>query len=132
MDMAIKTRFVDSWNRYFSGAELPISFYYTNADDAAERVPIPAAHMCMIGVLARVRKGTSLSFDVDLIGCGGGKRYTDFTQDISPNVRIFPVLRYSRQARRRAVQKVPRARQRDMEESFLITRSWEKVKKRIG
>ena len=89
MDMAMKTRFVESWNRYFSGAELPISFYYTNAEDAAERVSTPAAHMCMIGVLARVRKGTSLSFDVDSIGCGGGKRYTGFTQDISPTFEYF-------------------------------------------
>lgn len=30
MDMALKTRFVESWDRYFSGAELPISFYYTD------------------------------------------------------------------------------------------------------
>jgi uncharacterized protein (DUF169 family) len=89
MDMAMKTKFVESWNRYFSGAELPISFYYTNAENAAERVPAPAAHMCMIGVLARVRKGASLGFDVDSIGCGGGKRYTGFTQDISPTFEYF-------------------------------------------
>jgi uncharacterized protein (DUF169 family) len=89
MDMAMKTRFVESWNRYFSGAELPISFYYTNAEDAAERVPVPAAHLCMIGVLAKVRKGASLSFDVDSIGCDGGKRYTGFTQDISPMFEYF-------------------------------------------
>jgi len=43
----------------------------------------------MIGVLARVRKGASLSFDVDSIGCGGGKRYTGFTQDISPTFEYF-------------------------------------------
>jgi hypothetical protein len=89
MDMAMKTRFVESLNRDFSGAELPISFYYTNIEDTAERVPIPAAHLCMIGVLARVRKGASLSFDVDSIGCGGGKRYTGFTQDISPTFEYF-------------------------------------------
>jgi hypothetical protein len=43
----------------------------------------------MIGVLAKVRKGASLSFDVDSIGCGGGKRYTGFTQDISPTFEYF-------------------------------------------
>ena len=32
MDMAMKTRFVESLNRDFSGAELPISFYYANAE----------------------------------------------------------------------------------------------------
>jgi uncharacterized protein (DUF169 family) len=89
MDMAMKAGFVESWNRYFKGAELPISFYYTNAEDAAELVPAPSAHMCMIGVLARVRKGASLSFDVDSIGCGGGKRYSGFTRDISPLFEYF-------------------------------------------
>ncbi len=89
MDMAMKTRFIESWNKYFSKAELPISFYYTDRDGAAERVATPAAHMCMIGVLARVRKGSSLSFDVDSIGCGGGKRYTGFTEEISPTFEYF-------------------------------------------
>ena len=89
MDMALRARFIESWNRYFSGAELPISFFYTGAGDTVERVPNPAMHMCMIGVLARVRKGASLGFDVDSIGCGGGKRYAGFTHDISPTFEYF-------------------------------------------
>lgn len=89
MDMAKKARFVELWSRYFNGAELPISFYYTDRKDAAERVATPAAHMCMIGVLARVRKGASLCFDVDSIGCGGGKRYTGFSEEISPTFEYF-------------------------------------------
>ncbi len=89
MDMEMKTRFIESWTRYFSGAELPISFYYTNGNDTTQRVATPAAHLCMIGVLARVRRGTSLRFDVDSIGCGGGRRYTGFTQDISPTFEYF-------------------------------------------
>ena len=89
MDMVVKARFVESWNKYFNSAELPISFYYTDREDAAERVATPAAHMCMIGVLARVRKGASLVFDADSIGCGGGKRYTGFTEEIGPAFEYF-------------------------------------------
>ena len=89
MDMAVKIKFIESWNRDFNGTELPISFFYTDHEDIAEQVPTPAAHMCMIGVLARVRKGASLSFDVNSIGCAGGKRYTGFTQDISPTFEYF-------------------------------------------
>jgi uncharacterized protein (DUF169 family) len=89
MDMTLKTKFIESWGRYFNNAELPICFYYTDTADAAERVSSPAAHMCMIGVLARVRKGESLLFDVDSIGCGGGKRYTGFTREISPTFDYF-------------------------------------------
>jgi hypothetical protein len=88
MDMALKAKFVESWNKYFNSAELPISFY-TDRNDAAERVATPAAHMCMLGVLARVRKGASLCFDVNSIACGGGKRCTGFTEEISPTFEYF-------------------------------------------
>jgi uncharacterized protein (DUF169 family) len=89
MDIALKMKFIESWPRYFGNAELPICFYYTDAEGAAERVATPAAHMCMIGVLVRVRKGASLSFDVDSIGCGGGRRYTGFSEEISPTFEYF-------------------------------------------
>ncbi|HTP06409.1 MAG TPA: hypothetical protein VMM54_14775 [Nitrospirota bacterium] len=116
MDLAMKTRFVESWSRYFCGAELPISFYYTNAKDTAEQVTTPAAHMCMIGVLARVRKGTLLSFDVDSIGCGGGKRYTGFTQDISPTFEYFLSCGIPGKLEDERYKKSPRARQKDAED----------------
>ncbi len=89
MDMILKTRFLESWNEYFPGAELPIVFYYTNEESGAEKVSPPSAHQCMIGVLAKVRKGTSLRFEASSIGCGGGKRYTGFSEEISPNFDYF-------------------------------------------
>jgi hypothetical protein len=89
MDMAIKNTFSESWKRHFKGAELPITWYYTNEEGIAEQVPAPAAHVCMIGVLARVKKGTSLSFGVESIGCFGGKRYTGFSQDTMPSFEYF-------------------------------------------
>ncbi len=89
MDMILKTKFLDSWNRYFDNAELPIVFYYTDEEDRAERVLPPSAHQCMIGVLARVRKGKPLCFDAGSIGCGGGRRYTGFSQEISPTFEYF-------------------------------------------
>jgi hypothetical protein len=89
MDMTLKTGFIGTWNRYFSGAELPIVFYYTDKENLAESVPPPAAHQCMIGVLARVRKGTSLCFDTDSIGCAGGKRYTGFHDELRPGFEYF-------------------------------------------
>ncbi len=89
MDMALKTTFIESWNRHFGGAELPIVFYYTDREDRAERVPTPSAHQCMIGVLARVRKGASLCFDVDSIGCAGGKRYSGFKGEMRPGFEYF-------------------------------------------
>jgi uncharacterized protein (DUF169 family) len=89
MDMTLKTKFIESWNKYFTGAELPIVFYYTDQEDRVEKVAAPSAHMCMIGVLARVRKGASLRFEAGSIGCGGGRRYTGFAEEISPTFEYF-------------------------------------------
>jgi uncharacterized protein (DUF169 family) len=89
MDSSFKQRFTELWRKYFDGAELPITFYYTNDARAIERVKAPAVHQCLIGVLSRVRNGQSLCFDVDSIGCGGGKRYTGFAEEIMPNFEYF-------------------------------------------
>ncbi len=89
MDMTLKSRFIGAWNRYFGGAELPIVLYYTDREDQAESVSPPSAHQCLIGVLARVRKGASLRFDTDSIGCAGGKRYTGFKEELRPGFEYF-------------------------------------------
>jgi uncharacterized protein (DUF169 family) len=89
MDIMLKARFIESWNKYFPGAELPIVFYYTDQEDRVEKVAVPSAHMCMIGVLERVRKGASLCFEAGSIGCGGGRRYTGFTEEMSSTFEYF-------------------------------------------
>ncbi len=88
MDQALRASFVFTWSEYFGSAELPLAFYYTDNEDV-ERVATPSSHMCMIGVLAKARKGASLRFDVDSIGCAGGKRYSGFRQEISPTFEYF-------------------------------------------
>ena len=49
----------------------------------------PSAHRCFLGVLARVRQGENLLFDVNSIGCSGGKKYLGFSQTIMPNFDYF-------------------------------------------
>ena len=80
MDMTKKEQFIKKWQAYFNQPELPITFYYTDREEAVERVKPPSGHQCLIGMLAKVRGGESLCFDVDAVGCGGGKRYTGFTE----------------------------------------------------
>ena len=89
MDMAQKERFIEKWQTYFNEPELPIVFYYTDHEEDVERVKPPSGHQCLIGVLAKVRAGKSLCFDVDAIGCGGGKRYLGFTEGIRPKFEYF-------------------------------------------
>lgn len=89
MDTTLKQTFVELWNKYFNGAELPIVFYYTDQAVRAELVPPPSAHVCMIGALSTVRKGKTLCFEASSIGCFGGKRYTGFSDDIMPDFEYF-------------------------------------------
>jgi hypothetical protein len=89
MELELKEKFIEQWEKYFNGPELPIVCYYTDQEDSAELVPAPSGHQCFIGVLAKVRKGASLRFDTDSVGCHGGKRYLGFAEQIMPNFEYF-------------------------------------------
>ena len=89
MDMELKASFVKAWREYFSQAELPLVFFYASQPGNAELVKPAVAHQCFIGVLSRVRQGAPLSFNSDSIGCGGGKRFLGFTQELRPNFEFF-------------------------------------------
>lgn len=92
MDIKIKEEFLRRWKKYFNGADLPITFYYSDREDRAERAAPASAtvHRCFIGDLARVRKGKSISFDIDSVGCGGGRKYLGFLPEVPrPNFEYF-------------------------------------------
>ncbi len=88
MDRKMKETFMELWARYFAGAQLPFTFYYTDRP-AAEGVSPPSGHQCVMGVLSRVARGTSLYFDVTTIGCSGGKRFLGFARETMPNFEYF-------------------------------------------
>lgn len=89
MDMALKTRFLDLWAKYFPKAELPIAFYYTANANAAEPAKIPQGHRCFLAQLDVVRQGRPQRFDASSIGCPGGRRYLGFTRTLRPNFEYF-------------------------------------------
>ena len=89
MDMSIKEKFLALWKKYFNNAELPITFYYTDEPVSAEAVKPGSVPDCFIGALIKVREGQSLAFDVDAVGCPGGKRYLGFATEIMPDFEYF-------------------------------------------
>jgi uncharacterized protein (DUF169 family) len=89
METEFKQRFIDVWHKYFPNADLPIVFYYTDEEGRGELVQPPKGHRCVICELANARNGQSLCFDVDSVGCSGGKRYLGFVQDLRPNFEYF-------------------------------------------
>jgi hypothetical protein len=89
MDIEFKQRFIERWEEYFPGADLPIAFYYTDEQGRGERVQPPKGSRCVICDLAQARNGNSLCFDVNAVGCGGGKRYLGFVPGLRPNFEYF-------------------------------------------
>jgi len=89
MDMGVKEQFMQLWKTYFNGAELPIAFFYTDQEGLGEMVKPSIGHQCFISTLSKVRRGSSLCFDVHSIGCGGAKRYLGFSEEIMPDFEYF-------------------------------------------
>lgn len=89
MDMSLKERFLERWKKHFGGAELPITCWYADDEGAADRAEPPKGHRCFLADLKKVRQGTSLRFDLETIGCGGGRRYLGFTKGVRPNFEHF-------------------------------------------
>lgn len=88
MDSKLKGTFSKKWGEYFPGAELPLVFYY--ADEAPEEpVHVPDGWHCLICDLLVARQGDPLYFDVDAVGCGGGRRYLGFSRDVMPDFEYF-------------------------------------------
>jgi len=89
MDIKMRDKLTELWTKYFGAAELPITFYYTKETGHAEAVKPGSVARCIIGALNEVRKGRSLAFDVEAVGCPGGKKYLGFKDEMSANFEYF-------------------------------------------
>ncbi len=89
MDMKLKDRFLSLWKKYFNKAELPIAYWYADAPGDAALVKEGEGPRCIIGGLVRVRNGVSQAYDVDAVGCPGGKRYLGFRPNLMPDFEYF-------------------------------------------
>ncbi len=89
MDAKIKKQFIDSWKKYFNSNDLPITFWYSDETDGAEKVPDTERWKCLIAELSKVRKGKSLAFGAEAVTCGGAQRYLGFNDKMRPNFEYF-------------------------------------------
>ena len=82
MDLKIKTRFIEQWEKYFTGNELPIACFYSDdlMDAEFPKAPKPNKHgiTCIFGQLAPVRKGKARAFNQENLGCWGSKGLLGF------------------------------------------------------
>jgi hypothetical protein len=89
MDQHFLEHFTNLWGKYFPGAELPITYYYTDQPAPQDIKASENVNRCLIGNLNRVRQGFPFVYDARIPGCSGGKRYTGFTQSLRPNFEFF-------------------------------------------
>ena len=89
--MNIKREFMDLWHEYFGGSEMPIVFYYTDIplrEKMAKSIE-DGQWRCFMADLARVRKGETVCFAADSIGCAGARDYLGFERNRMPNFEYF-------------------------------------------
>jgi uncharacterized protein (DUF169 family) len=89
MDMNFKNLFLEKWDKFFPHADLPVIFYYTDEIISEEFVNPRIEHKCLINQLSKVREGSSVFFEVNSIGCTGGRRYLGFSQKLRHNFDYF-------------------------------------------
>jgi len=90
MDLKLKNKFTERWNKYFGNRELPITFYYSNDVYDAKIIPEKnESRSCLICELAKVRKGESVAYSEETILCRGAKRYTGYKTELFENFRYF-------------------------------------------
>jgi hypothetical protein len=91
VDIKRKQQFLDLWNTYFPGADLPIVLSY--AEEKMEPDPNAAAPderpYCLICSLTAMGNGASQRFDVSTLQCGGARRYLGFEPEVRPNFPYF-------------------------------------------
>jgi len=89
MDMKLKNKFIVLWKKYFNDVELPITFFYKDRVEDSEIAKPGSISRCIIGALMDVRQGSSLTLNVNSIGCFGGRKYLGFAEKIRPNFEYF-------------------------------------------
>ncbi len=89
MNQTFKSNFLDRWERYFSGAELPIALFYSDALHQAGLARKYAGHHCIIADFVKVMRGTALAFENENMGCKGGSKYCGFSENLRPKFEYF-------------------------------------------
>jgi len=88
VDLEIKKRFMQKWEKYFPGNDLPIACYYADDLNGADfpKAPKPnkRGYTCIFSQLAPVRSGKPRAFNQDNFGCFGASGTLGFGKEPSP------------------------------------------------
>lgn len=89
MKTELRDQFISLWKKYFSEAELPITFFYSEGGGGAEPAPKAKGRSCLICELSKVRSGKSLYYNIGSLACGGARRYLGYTDKMRYGFEYF-------------------------------------------
>ncbi len=93
MNIEIKERFMQEWEKYFPGRELPIVCYYSDELGDVEFPNRPKenrkGYTCIFSQIAPVRRGRSRAFNMDNLGCFGSFIPLGFVTSVSDDVKNY-------------------------------------------
>ncbi len=140
MDKTFQQDLLRKWKRYFGGAELPLVFFYSDDEKyAAFLRPVPGqkrtAHRCLIAELSLARKGKTIAFSKETMGCQGGARYSGYAAGLRPQFKYFLSCGIPGEMEGERYKKTPEIVEESMKETpqiiaagkYLVFRRWDKV-----
>jgi uncharacterized protein (DUF169 family) len=94
MNLEIKKRFLEKWEKYFPGSDLPIVCYYADELNGVDfpKAPKPnkKGYTCIFSQLAPVRLGKPRAFNQDNFGCWGASGLFGFVpSEVDDNMVDF-------------------------------------------
>jgi len=89
MNNQFQQEFQHKWEKYFTGAELPVAYFYTDEVSQADQSDSQDEEHCVIASFRRVRQGHSFVYGPESPGCKGWRRYTGFSQSLRPKFEYF-------------------------------------------
>lgn len=92
MNLELRDKFIDLWEKYFGNSDLPMVYYYTNDDSQGvlvENEKNAKGHQCFLSNLSRVLDGEDIRFSKKSFRCPGALAYTGFQELRMPNFEYF-------------------------------------------
>lgn len=90
MDITIKERFMEAWEKHFPKCDLPIACFYTDELNGVEfrdkPKPNKNGYTCIFSQIAPVKQGDSLAFNKENLGCFGSYLPFGFDTELSDDV----------------------------------------------
>ncbi len=93
MNIEIKKRFMEAWEKHFPDSEPPIACFYTNELNGVEFPSAPKPNSkgftCIFSQIAPVRKGRARAFNKENLGCFGSFLPFGFDTVVTEEVKNY-------------------------------------------